>query len=178
MIQKPKFNEEKALAAILYISKMIPNVRYHKLMKVLYFAELRHMAKYGRAIVGDRYIAMKDGPVPSDVYNALKNEGRFERKRWAGTYFSVSLSKHVKPISEADLDQFSDSDIECLDQSIKENAPLRWKIIKDKSHDSAYKSVSLNKEISTLELVKVSGANEGMIKFIEQRNQYHHYKPA
>ena len=44
----------------------------HKLCKILYFADQRHLSLYGRSITGDTYIAMQYGPVPSNVDDILK----------------------------------------------------------------------------------------------------------
>jgi uncharacterized phage-associated protein len=38
----------------------------------MYFADRKHLEKYGRFICGDSYVAMKHGPVPSEIYDILK----------------------------------------------------------------------------------------------------------
>lgn len=70
------FNERKALAAVLFILKeMGGKVDKHKLAKILYYADEKHLCRYARPVIGDRYIAMPYGPVPSSVYDGVK-------KRW------------------------------------------------------------------------------------------------
>lgn len=71
-----KFNEEKALSAILYITKKLMEggikVGLHKVFKIFYFADQKHLSRYGRPITGDHYIAMEHGPVPSRIYDMVK----------------------------------------------------------------------------------------------------------
>ena len=38
----------------------------------MFLAEKYHLVRYGRPITGDRYDAMKDGPVPSFTYDLFK----------------------------------------------------------------------------------------------------------
>lgn len=67
------FQYETTLNAILYVLQQLGGkTDMHKLCKILYFADQRHLSKYGRSITGDTYIAMQYGPVPSNVDDILK----------------------------------------------------------------------------------------------------------
>jgi hypothetical protein len=56
------FNSEKALAAILYISKQLiehtgrTGAGIHHVAKILYFADQKHLARYARPIAGDHVV--------------------------------------------------------------------------------------------------------------------------
>jgi len=67
-----KIDISKAKAVILYIAGKFGETDFHKVFKILYLAERAHLVKYGRPIVGDTYMAMKYGPVPSFIYDAFK----------------------------------------------------------------------------------------------------------
>jgi hypothetical protein len=67
-----EFNESKTLNAVLYIVNKIERKDFHKIFKILYFADRNHFADYGRPISGDNYIKMEDGPVPSNLYDILQ----------------------------------------------------------------------------------------------------------
>lgn len=68
-----EFDHEKTVAAALYIvSKNLPELTMAKLFKLLYFADKDHLVRFGRTITGDCYAAMKDGPVPSHLYDLFK----------------------------------------------------------------------------------------------------------
>jgi len=66
------FNREKAIQSILYVTNKLTRKDFHKIFKILYFAERKHMQDWGMPIIGDTYIAMDAGPVPSRVYDMLK----------------------------------------------------------------------------------------------------------
>jgi uncharacterized phage-associated protein len=61
------FNLDKLIHTIIFFVK---NTDSHKLgkvklMKLLFFSDFRHMKKYGRPIIGDTYMKLPRGPVPS-----------------------------------------------------------------------------------------------------------------
>lgn len=63
------FNYDKAVNSILFSLTRLGGVTdMHKLYKILYFADQRHLSLYGRSITGDVYIAMQFGPVGWEAY--------------------------------------------------------------------------------------------------------------
>ena len=66
------FNKEKATQSILYVANKLERRDLHKIFKILYFAERKHLQDWGMPILGDTYIAMDAKPVPSRVYDILK----------------------------------------------------------------------------------------------------------
>lgn len=171
-MEKFVVNEPKTVTALLYVAGKVPGIRFHRLLKIIYFADLKHIAKYGRPITGDKYVAMESGPVASWLYDLLKkNVGQ---EYWG--LFDVDSSVTIKPKREPNLDLFSKSDIECLDESLSENKGLGFGRLKAKSHDSAWKDtwdkVGANKEIKIEKLVAASGASKEMIEYLEKRDEY------
>lgn len=77
------FKYDKAVNAILYsLQQLGGKTDMHKLCKILYYADQRHLSMYGRSITGDTYIAMQFGPVPScvdDILKALRGDSFFLR---------------------------------------------------------------------------------------------------
>jgi uncharacterized phage-associated protein len=68
-----EFDYEKAVAASVYIaSQNLSALTMGKLFKLLYFSDKDHLVRHGRPMTGDYYAAMKDGPVPSHLYNLFK----------------------------------------------------------------------------------------------------------
>src|SRR5258705_2140806 len=109
-----KFDREKAISAIKVVLKNVDGkCDFHRLFKILYFAEQKHLSKYGRPIFGDTYIAMKDGPVPSDIYDILKiikGDSIYYDPSLQETfakYFSVDDYKVSLKELDLDLDIFS-----------------------------------------------------------------------
>lgn len=166
------FNTEKAIAAIkLVLSNMdTKSCDFHKLFKILYFAERKHLAQYGRAISGDKFIAMKDGPVPSNVYDVLRvlrGDSIFHSSIDFTKYFAVKSGHYIFLLDDnLDMDIFSESEIECLMDSIEENKNLSFGILRDKSHDFAWESANRNDDMSIFDIAKAGGANDDLLRYI------------
>ena len=153
------FDFNKAKEVLLYITKQVPDL--YKALKILYFADKMHLSRYGRFINGDKYIAMRNGPVPSESYDIIKvargdSVNRFD-------YDVKSLFKlngnHVKPQREANLEYLSKTEIECLDASIKENKGLSFEEVHKKSQDKAYKNSEKSNDEMSVELIASSLSN-------------------
>lgn len=164
-----RFDVDKAIEAILYVAKRIDDPTSHKIAKVFYFADRKHLDRYGRFIAGDTYIAMRYGPVPSGVYDLLK-QARGDQPLCNSEHIrnllSVHGAYHVSVMRDADLDYFSDSDIECLDESIKENNPLSFGELTKKSHDEVYDTADLDDSIPLEAFVKYSSTPTSLHQYL------------
>ena len=121
----------KIKATALYVVEKCGAINMYNLFKIMFFAESMHAAIYGRTITKESYVAMDYGPVPSHLYNLIKEENEtsiFHKKRYTIT------SEH-----QCDMDELSPSDIEVLDHSISENKDLSFEALKEKSHRQAWK---------------------------------------
>lgn len=175
---KFKFHKEKAISALLYVAENLIEQHdrrcrpdFHKIFKILYFADQKHIVKYGRPIIGDHYIAMKDGPVPSNIYDILKivrGDALFcsDEDEFNGI-FDVKNNHYIHPKRKADLDELSESNLECIDESIKENKYLSFKALKVKSHDNAYEKATKDDKIHYVEMAKAAGADDSILSYLE-----------
>lgn len=172
-----KFDPDKAIAALLYISRKLlerhqvkPTVRpdIHRISKILYFADQKHLSKYGRPILGDYFVAMNDGPVPSQIYDmvkAVRGDSYFCSADAYAQYFDVK-GYLIYPKQDPDLDQFSESDLQCINESTIENQDLTFDELKAKSHDAAYEKADRNDRISFRRMAEAAGADEAMLNYI------------
>jgi hypothetical protein len=127
------FSQEKAIEAILFVANRIPHPTFHSISKVFYFADKLSLERYGRFISGDSYFAMEHGPVPSETYGIMQVAP-------ANGFFGFRVEGYnVFPLRDADMDCLSESDIECLDHSVREHGPKPFRVLKKESHDQAYK---------------------------------------
>lgn len=159
------FNKEKAINSMLHICNSLGGTwDKYSLLKILYFAEQKHLVKYARTITGDNMIAMEYGPVPSISYNEIKYS------KVNPEYFEIE-DNIVIAKSSANLEYLSNSDLECLNESISENKNLSFGALKDKSHDSAYDwtvdNLGVNQTIPYIEIAKAAGATSEMISYIQ-----------
>lgn len=74
---------------------------------------------------------------------------------------------YVYPKQEPDIDTLSESDIECINESLSENKHLTFEEIKKKSHDSAYCKASKDDKISFRAMAKVGSADSEMLAYIK-----------
>ena len=143
-----KFDSRKAVEVLLYIAERVRDT-YHAL-KVLYFADKEHLARYGRLICGDTYIAMDHGPVPSGAYDLVKQARSAESLAPlvnADCAFSV-VNYYIVPKRQPDLDLLSDSDVECLDAAIERYGRLSFGELKEISHrEPAFRQCAQNDPI-------------------------------
>lgn len=132
------FDEEKALATMLYLASKRGQINFYALVKTVYFADKRHLQRWGRTITGDRYVRMVYGPVPSAVYDMLKSvRGDRDWRNDLSPYMKIE-GNIVAPLAQPDLDQFSESELEVLDEAFNEYGHMNFGELKAASHDAAY----------------------------------------
>ena len=168
------FNIDRSLNALLYVANHLDSNRrdIHKIFKILYFADMSHLNKYGRPITGDTYIAMKYGPVPSSIYDMVKivRGDSWYVQDELKAFFSVN-DKYLNPLREADLAYLSKSDIDELDEAIKRYRNADFSTMTSLSHGSAWKSAwddPNRDEITVHDILKESGADEAYINYIDE----------
>lgn len=170
MSTTPIYNKEVAINAMLYVINRVGRADLHKVFKILYFADQSHLLKYGRTITGDTYIAMEYGPVPTNIYDAIKSvrgDGKADRDRYQ-LMFNVENKWIIKPLQDADMDYLSVTDIEELNDSISENGSLSMGELTDKSHSLAWNNTELNKEMSIENILREKGADKDYIRYITE----------
>lgn len=168
-------DKDKILNAALLILNKLGQADYHKIFKILYFAEQQHIKNYGQPLTGDAYLAMPYGPVPSflyDIFKASENQSSpFGEALELSKAFSVTRSEnipYVKANKEADTDELSETNIEAILASINENQGLTFKEITNKSHDSAWSNAekSADTEMSYLDIAKSVKASPEILNYI------------
>jgi len=143
-------DESRLLHSLLYVLGRLDQAEreFHKIFKILWFADISHMRDWGRLITGDAYIKMEYGPVPSCLYDIFKGVRRGDPE--FGKYAQdISVRGYkVAPLKPADLDNLSATDIEKLDKSIDENRGLSMGQLTDKSHGIAWGKSEDNQQIN------------------------------
>jgi len=160
------FDAGKAVEVLLYIAGQQPDM--YAALKILYFADRQHLARYGRFICGDSYIAMDKGPVPSGAYDLVK----FVRGNgWCAPSVSVKEAFAVQgysiiPLRKPNLDLLSESDIECLDEAIRTYGNWPFGKLKRESHDKAYLAADANSVISVEAIARTLPDGELLIEHL------------
>lgn len=173
--RKKLFNKEAAVNAILYIIQKFGRVDIHKVCKILYYADQQHLAKYGRQITGDTYICMQYGPVPSnieDIFKALRGESYFADQVQDLRNVIVFVNKFtVTSAVKPDMDELSESDVECLDAAIDKCRPFDFPTLANLSHGLAWSLAERNGEIDLGNILREVGEDEDYVDYIEEKRR-------
>lgn len=168
-------DKSKTLNAALYILNQLGEADYHKIFKILYFADQEHLKLYGRPITGDSYQAMNFGPVPSFLYDLFKTAEKgihpFAEAIQMATAFSVRRNNNIPFVlatQVSDTDELSETDLELIISSINANKELSFTELVDKSHDAAWTNAAEKQDIemSYIDMAYAVGTSEEMIKYI------------
>lgn len=174
------YDSKKLTELVLFILGKTGGVDFYHAFKILYFAEMKHLAKWGSGIVPDEFCALKYGPVPTRLYDAVKelNNPRMILSEELSEVIQLAgedAPNILLPKREADLKFLSKSEIEALDQSIEENKSLTFGQLMKKSHDEAWDEANRRANgtniISPISMAKVLHADDAMLEYIEEQMQ-------
>ena len=103
---------------------------------------------------------MEAGSVPSKVYEMLKivrGDSYLPDIEGLSEFFRVDNWMYVTPLKDADLNKLSENEKEALDNSIKQYASLSYDEIKEKSHDTAWRSTARDFSIKWDDIAREAG---------------------
>ena len=174
------YDSKKLTELVLFILGKTGGVDFYHAFKILYFAEMKHLAKWGSGIVPDEFCALKYGPVPTQLYDAVKelNHPRMilsEELSEVIQFAGEDAPNVLLPKREANLKYLSKSEIEALEQSIEENESLTFGQLMRKSHDEAWEEANRRTNgtnvISPVSRARVLNADDAMLEYIEEQMQ-------
>ena len=171
-----QFDKEKSLNALLYVANRVQRKDFHKIFKIIYFADRQHLADWGRPITGDTYIAMEAGPVPSRLYDMLKivrGDSYLPDMEGLGKYFQVENWMYLRPLQDADLNKLSANEQEAMSKAIEKYAALSYDEIKEKSHDVAWRSTARDFLISWDNIAREAGLDEVEVACLRDYSTMH-----
>lgn len=144
-----KFDFEKFISCLTYFARHCPahpDLTKLKLAKLFYFLDKYHLLNYGRPIIGDNYIRLGLGPVPSIVDNILDEiEGiQIVRSKLSSNNKAI-FDKFLKLVKdskypsykakvEPELDVLSKSEIEALEVTVKKFGKYAASTLVDITH--------------------------------------------
>lgn len=143
-----RYDPHKAVHVVAYLAgKDLPDMSAFKIAKLLFWADKIHLQRYGRPVTASTWERTNHGPIPSEILNVLNVLSGTDTKDIAKRDFDavadearrllrVVLADHPKFVATApaDLDYFSDSDLEVLDRVVADYGRLCISAIWDKVH--------------------------------------------
>lgn len=140
-----RFDEEKFINALAFFAhRGVADLTKLKAAKLLYFTDKFHLTRFGRPVIGDRYYCLKYGPLPSAADNYMDEaelSARTGEKQFDALfdrYLTVDAAPPY-PLYKAkhspDLDVFSESDLEALENTLQQYGRYSaWELV-DLTHD-------------------------------------------
>jgi uncharacterized phage-associated protein len=141
-----QFDLHKLVEALAYMAGHgnIQDLTKLKAAKLLFFADKAHLVRYGRPIIGDRYVSMDQGPVPSQSLNVMNrviapDEVSDPVRAIVNSKVSVSKFMRAHPLFRAkhgaEFTHLSGSDREILDEVIKRYGQMSAGALIKLTHD-------------------------------------------
>ena len=110
------FSHRKATQALNFLARQAGgSIHKLKALKLVYFADRYHLRRDGRPVIGDEYLAMEYGPVPSNTKDIAEiSDFLGEEKRDRRMF--IRPNEHHSYSSEREVEEkvFSQSDREAL----------------------------------------------------------------
>lgn len=167
------FKCDKAVNSLLYaLQELGGRSDMHKLCKILYFADQRHLSQYGRSITGDTYIAMQYGPVPScvdDILKALRGDSFFSSSREIEPLKESMAFENrfiIRALKAPDMDELSGSDVKCLDYAIGICKDKNFAELTGYSHGLAWNNTPKDRAMSVKDILREAGDEEAYVDYI------------
>ena len=129
------FDETVAIEAILYLAQRVRRPTILSICKLLYLADKTHLENWAAFISGERYVAMRYGPVPVNSYTLMKAAA--EESQYG---FTVTEGYNLRLQRDANLALLSGAARQSLDSTLQNyGARPLWDLL-DKSHDAAWRA--------------------------------------
>lgn len=132
-----RFDREKLVAVLTLFASRMKDVDVLKASKLLYYADKRHLLRYGRPITGDDYFGMDHGPVPEKAYDIIKSALNSVMPPDLAQYLDVDAStKYPRFVAKAepDMDVLSETDVEVLEEVVCEYGKFSSWQLRDLTH--------------------------------------------
>ena len=131
------FNPRKSAQVVaFFVTKSRgASINVLKAIKLVYLADRRSIQKFGFPILDEPRVSMPHGPVNSTTYSYVN--GEIESEGWsefldARAHHQIGISRAV---TNDDLDELSDADLQCLEETWREFGHMdQWQLV-DYTHD-------------------------------------------
>jgi hypothetical protein len=162
-----RINYEKAIEALIFLADKKPGIDIYHVAKVLFYADKMHVNKFARPILGDTYICMDHGPVPSGVRDLITDnpwlspdliDKKSESLSIEGKRYNLTAKR--KP----NLDYFSKTDLDCLIAALREHGGKTFSELRAQTHDEkCYMESGSNQPIDYALLIEDDNPNRQSI---------------
>jgi len=109
------FNYKKSVQALNYLAVLEGGaINYMKALKLIWLSDRYHLRNHGRTITGDKYFALKNGPVASFTKDIIiKKHITEEQSEYSATFVRVN-GYALSTISAPNINVFSQKELEVI----------------------------------------------------------------
>ena len=160
--------QQKIIEVVLYVLNKTGGMDYYHLFKILYFANQRSLVEWGHLMTADKFCALPHGPVPTELYDAIKGNGRVLPQLKESIFIE---DYYLLPKREADPDYLSPYDIEVLDDAIAQYGKMSFTELKKTSHTQCWEAARKkpgSHVIDVADMARDGGASEDVVKYIHE----------
>lgn len=130
------FNYKKSVQALNYLAVLEGGaINYMKALKLIWLSDRYHLRNHGRTITGDKYYALKNGPVASFTKDIIvKKHITPEQSQYSSLFVSVDgylLSSNLEPNTNV----FSQKELEVINAIFTQYGDLKEFEISEFSHN-------------------------------------------
>jgi uncharacterized phage-associated protein len=128
-----RFSTKKTIQAAAVLLKFARGrMGYLRLLKLLYIADRESLRQVRRPIIGTRIVAMKNGPLHSEVFNLVKGEHP-DAPLWSE--FIRREGYEVELTADPGVSELSPNDVHTLTEVSERYAPMGEYQIAEATHD-------------------------------------------
>ena len=169
-----EMNENKVIEVLSWLANEQPGIGAFHVSKVLYYADKEHLNLYGRPVLGDTYIRMEFGPVPSkDLRSDQKREpgARVYIKKFREAVDVRGGFRHLHPLREPNMEMLSRTDIECLRNALKKYGTRDFGVLSRISHrETAWTNAPENGPIDYEHMIEQGPNQEEIIQNLKEHS--------
>ena len=168
-----EMNANKAIEVLTWLANEQPGIAAFHVSKVLYYADKEHLNLYGRPVLGDIYIRMEFGPVPSKTYDLIKKENLelSVLKKFREAVDVRGGFRHLHPLREPNMEMFSRTDIVCLRNALKKYGTRDFGVLSRISHsETAWTNAPENGPIDYELMIEPSPNQEEIIQNLKEHS--------
>ena len=147
----------KGVESLIYAAKRLPGKGHYWPTKVQYFADKRHLARYGHTLYGETHVAMPYGPVPQAAFNA----SRALAKNELISEFPIDVvraalrreGEQLIALRDADTALLGAQERESLEWAIRYVRDMNFEQLKAASHDAAWQKTVPNAAMAWRDII-------------------------
>ncbi len=165
------FNQKKAVHVVLFmLFSLGRRADPSRLLKLIFLADLRHLARHGMLITGDSYLALKNGPAPVNLLNLFQKlkdgPASHQKDPKLAACLSINRMGQLTALSSYNPAYLSASEVECIFEILHDHKEQKVHELERETKGIAWERADANNEISLRDMAEESGSTPEMMAYI------------